>query len=1108
MKAKRLICTVLTLVLLVGVMPMTASAEEVKNYDNYTEYIFTMNDGSGYTMAVYNDGTCYVRDAYPGNSGECWFDQSWDKRHGDVVATKYVIEAGITHVIGVPISTVSVTLADSVIMFDTDGGRRDFREIIWGNNVQTIRYGGFKNCTSLTSIAIPDTVTDMGGGLFVNCTSLSSVSLPSHLTIIPQHTFENCTSLSSISLPDNVEVIEDYAFYNTALSSITLPEGFLSINHHAFENTNISSISFPESLIGIGINAFAGTPLTEVVIPESVTYIGDGAFPAGEQFTIYGYRNTHAQWFAEGNGNTFIPLDDCDLSIKIKEDKISKGNIAAGTVVSINNADAESMSVDVTLTAENDHFTDVVLTVQLPDGFSFEPDKLVKEKTVAVNEVVVKDMETTVTLPAIYPIYLSDLDSKEIYKMTISAEAKDSVGETVSTTKKCGFFQPDNVWWEADIFHDEPGLSCYIEEKLGFDLDAAAGTGNTYCEGTAKFASAMALGEAALHRLSYLEKLTREYGFTNRTGNFASKKVIINDELVTLIWAVAPGYKKPDQFWSGQMFQAADGIWGSFDVGSGDTHQYYQKLSNQFIAQLESYCASQQIALYKDTDFRLLITGCGDAAGSANLTGHYLNLTMENSANLSVYTFGAPGVVRNEAIAASGSDNNIFNIIELGDLFLNSPSIQLYGRYGNTYIYNTRDYGDRALLMSSVAMKRQYTSPWQHNILLFNEVSASLPLQDISDLFSSARYSHHVQYYADRALGGAYSGKGMSVSNAISRLEAAYENFLEIRFRYDRAHEVNVFHCPVNVYIDNAEGQQVACIENSAAVSGDDNVLVSIDGESKYVSVADGMENQYTIRVVPYDNGTMSHGVATVSDDCTNFDMQLRAGIPLRTGETYYVSPGGYMEVYEDNQDDASAKYVYYSPDSDLNKAFELAQLEFSDVMSGDWFYKSVYAAVPAGFIAGNPDGTFNPNGTLSWAQAIAFAVRLNQYNCGEAVKVPDGYVQTNWYDFYMEYALERGLIDSVPSSPNASISRGDAAIIFARVLGNGEAVNTVPDNYFVDVPTSGEAHDAVYALAEAGITVGMGGTSFGFDSTFRRSEAAAIVARMAGLVNPAKFSA
>ena len=84
----------------------------------------------------------------------------------------------------------------------------------------------FKNCTSLTSVYIPEGVTSIGSttyeGVFENCTSLTSVYIPRSVTSIGRNAFKGCSSLTSIDLPEGVTTIDDGTFNNcTSLSSIS-----------------------------------------------------------------------------------------------------------------------------------------------------------------------------------------------------------------------------------------------------------------------------------------------------------------------------------------------------------------------------------------------------------------------------------------------------------------------------------------------------------------------------------------------------------------------------------------------------------------------------------------------------------------------------------------------------------------------------------------------------------------------------------------------------------------------------------------------------------------------------------------------------------------------
>ena len=173
----------------------------------------------------------------------------------------------------------------------------------------------------------------------------------------------------------------------------------------------------------------------------------------------------------------------------------------------------------------------------------------------------------------------------------------------------------------------------------------------------------------------------------------------------------------------------------------------------------------------------------------------------------------------------------------------------------------------------------------------------------------------------------------------------------------------------------------------------------------------------------------------------------------------------------------------------------------FPDVPSDAWYYEPVMACTEAGLVAGNQDGTYGPDRVLTWAQTVVFAVRLTQYVNGEHVYGAADQKEV-WYSIYVDYALEHQLIRHVPSDVNASITRANAAEIFARVLplGHYEQINTLPEGYFSDVSGSSEQSQAIYSLAEAGIVNGVASGRFGVNGNFKRSEMATIVARMASL--------
>ena len=71
----------------------------------------------------------------------------------------------------------------------------------------------FIGCRSLTSLVIPDSVTNIGDYAFWNCRSLTDIVIPDGVTSIGKCAFDGCSALSSVVIPDSVSCIGFGAFY-------------------------------------------------------------------------------------------------------------------------------------------------------------------------------------------------------------------------------------------------------------------------------------------------------------------------------------------------------------------------------------------------------------------------------------------------------------------------------------------------------------------------------------------------------------------------------------------------------------------------------------------------------------------------------------------------------------------------------------------------------------------------------------------------------------------------------------------------------------------------------------------------------------------------------
>ena len=186
----------------------------------------------------------------------------------------------------------SITIPDSVtnIGWGAFNACTGLTSITISNGVTSIGPDAFRNCTGLTSIIIPDSMKIIGSGAFQSCTGLKTITIPDSVTSIGDDAFQNCTGLKTITIPDSVTSIGNHAFYKTGyyneISNWT--DDVLFIGNHLIEAKNTISGAYS---IKPGTKTIAGrafhdcTGLTSITIPDSVTNIGWGAFNACTELT-------------------------------------------------------------------------------------------------------------------------------------------------------------------------------------------------------------------------------------------------------------------------------------------------------------------------------------------------------------------------------------------------------------------------------------------------------------------------------------------------------------------------------------------------------------------------------------------------------------------------------------------------------------------------------------------------------------------------------------------------------------------------------------------------------------------------------------------------------
>ena len=241
-----------------------------------------------------------------------------------------------------------------------------------GTPVTTIGNAAFRD-SSVTSVTIPASVTEIGANAFAGCTNLTSVNyiggdwsnltiqsgnpavedaakdaaneqlfdfefilnntavvvisykgtaadvtIPSRykgkpVTVIDPVAFYNNSAVTSVTIPDSVTAIPDYAFgFCSQLTNISIPNSVTFIGFSAFNScTSLKSITLPSSLSTIQSYAFYNCGnLKTIRIPVSVTSIGNYAFDVCPSLMTVTYPGSKTQWDAITKGSNNDVLEN------------------------------------------------------------------------------------------------------------------------------------------------------------------------------------------------------------------------------------------------------------------------------------------------------------------------------------------------------------------------------------------------------------------------------------------------------------------------------------------------------------------------------------------------------------------------------------------------------------------------------------------------------------------------------------------------------------------------------------------------------------------------------------------------------------------------------
>ena len=210
-------------------------------------------------------------------------------------------------------SLLSVSMHNSITEISAEcfEGCTALQSVSWPENLVEIGHDAFSGCTALTGVPTGTQLTTLGDNAFKNCSKLTYADLPNTLKTIGQGAFAGCTSLKEIIIPASVQTLGNRAFENcSGATKLVLPTTTKSITNYCFSGcSGLKEIKIPEGVVEIGREAFAGCSSASMIrLPKSLLQVGNDAFTGHPS-------------------NGWIRWDECQTP----KDKVYLGNNALGT---------------------------------------------------------------------------------------------------------------------------------------------------------------------------------------------------------------------------------------------------------------------------------------------------------------------------------------------------------------------------------------------------------------------------------------------------------------------------------------------------------------------------------------------------------------------------------------------------------------------------------------------------------------------------------------------------------------------------------------------------------------------------------------------------------
>lgn len=195
-------------------------------------------------------------------------------------------------------------------------------------------------CDKLTTVNLPESITEIGNYGFANCTAIAQIKLPPSIVSLQPSSFVSSRSLETVGIMQNIKGTLSKTFSGCLkLKEAYIPYGITTIDE-AFKSCHaVQTVTVPKSVTAIRSYAFGTMNNLEkiYILNPSVSISASSGVTKGgticnsisnstadhSKITMYGFSGSTAETYANNNNIPFVPIGELkSISLIKKPDKL------------------------------------------------------------------------------------------------------------------------------------------------------------------------------------------------------------------------------------------------------------------------------------------------------------------------------------------------------------------------------------------------------------------------------------------------------------------------------------------------------------------------------------------------------------------------------------------------------------------------------------------------------------------------------------------------------------------------------------------------------------------------------------------------------------------